>query len=408
MLKKINNYLCVLCPKKYSITLTTNYNFMTTQEYISLYEKCESGNCTPAEKQLLEEYKDSFELTERTWNANMGDKELVRLAIYNKLQKSISPGPVKKLIPIRYWAAAAVLILAISASLMLLNNKKASESLVKNNLKHNQSNILPGSNKAIFTLSDGSKINLDNSAKGTLTKQGAATINKLRNGQLIYSANNSLQPNTILYNTATTPKGGQYEVVLSDGTKVWLNAASSLKYPVTFSGKERHVELTGEAYFEVAKNKNMPFSVAVKGTSIQVLGTHFNVMAYDDENNLVTTLLEGSVKLKKNGTEALLKPGQKGVLGSGSMDYQVSDTNTEEAVAWKNGYFMFDNENIQSIMKKVARWYDVDVNYTGKTRALNFGGTVSRFSDITELLKMLETTGTIHFKTEGRKITVMP
>ena len=152
----------------------------------------------------------------------------------------------------------------------------------------------------------------------------------------------------------------------------------------------------------------MPFSVAVKGTSIQVLGTHFNVMAYDDENNLVTTLLEGSVKLKKNGTEALLKPGQKGVLGSGSMDYQVSDTNTEEAVAWKNGYFMFDNENIQSIMKKVARWYDVDVNYTGKTRALNFGGTVSRFSDITELLKMLETTGTIHFKTEGRKITVMP
>jgi len=381
---------------------------MTTQEYISLYEKCKSGDCTPAEAQLLEEYKDSFELTEGPWNADMGDKEQVRLAIYNRLQKSISVAPVKKLTAIRYWAAAAVLILVASVSLILLTHKKTAESLVKNNREHNQSTILPGSNKAILTLSNGSKINLDNSTKGKLTQQGSTTINKLKNGQLVYSVNNSSSSSPLLYNTATTPKGGQYEVVLSDGTRVWLNAASSLKYPVTFSGKERHVELTGEAYFEVAKNKNMPFSVAVKGTSIEVLGTHFNVMAYDDENSLVTTLLEGSVKLKNNRAEALLKPGQKAVLGTGRTVYQISEANTDEAVAWKNGYFMFDNENIQSIMKKVARWYDVDVSYTGGTRELNFGGTVSRFSDITELLKTLEITGTIHFKIEGRKITVMP
>lgn len=381
---------------------------MTTQEYISLYEKCKSGDCTPAEEQLLEEYKDSFELTEGPWNADMGEKEQVRLAIYNRLQKSISTAPVKKLTAIRYWAAAAVLILATSISLLIFNNKKTGENLVKNKPEHNQSQILPGSNKAILTLSNGSKINLDNSTKGKLTQQGSATINKLKNGQLVYSVNNSSSQSPLLYNTATTPKGGQYEVVLSDGTRVWLNAASSLKYPVTFSGKERHVELTGEAYFEVAKNKNMPFSVAVKGTSIEVLGTHFNVMAYDDENSLVTTLLEGSVKLKNNRAEALLKPGQKAVLGTGRTDYQVSEANTDEAVAWKNGYFLFDNENIQSIMKRVARWYDVDVSYTGTTRELNFGGTVSRFSDITELLKTLEITGTIHFKIEGRKITVMP
>jgi ferric-dicitrate binding protein FerR (iron transport regulator) len=338
----------------------------------------------------------------------MGEKEQVRLAIYNRLQKSISTAPVKKLTAIRYWAAAAVLILATSISLLIFNNKKTGENLVKNKPEHNQSQILPGSNKAILTLSNGSKINLDNSTKGKLTQQGSATINKLKNGQLVYSVNNSSSQSPLLYNTATTPKGGQYEVVLSDGTRVWLNAASSLKYPVTFSGKERHVELTGEAYFEVAKNKNMPFSVAVKGTSIEVLGTHFNVMAYDDENSLVTTLLEGSVKLKNNRAEALLKPGQKAVLGTGRTDYQVSEANTDEAVAWKNGYFLFDNENIQSIMKRVARWYDVDVSYTGTTRELNFGGTVSRFSDITELLKTLEITGTIHFKIEGRKITVMP
>ena len=152
----------------------------------------------------------------------------------------------------------------------------------------------------------------------------------------------------------------------------------------------------------------MPFTVGVKGSSIEVLGTHFNVMAYDDESHLVTTLLEGSVKLKKNGAEALLKPGQQADLLNGQAAYKISEVNTDEAVAWKNGYFLFDNENIQSIMKKVSRWYDVDVTYKGAQADQDFGGTLSRFSKVTDVLKMLELTGTVHFKVEGRMITVMP
>jgi transmembrane sensor len=380
---------------------------MTPEEYSSLYEKCQAGNCTPGEQQLLEEYKDSFELTDGGWTASMGVKEQVKVVIYERLQKSMGVTPVKRLIPVNYWIAAASIILIFTASLFILKNKTTVQNLVKNHA-HVKGSILPGSNKAILTLADGSKITLGNSGHGTITQQGLATVNKLNNGQLVYNIDNKLPQNTTLYNTATTPRGGQYELILSDGTKVWLNAASSLKYPVAFTGTERHVELTGEAYFEVAKNKKMPFSIGVKGGSIEVLGTHFNVMAYNDDQHMLTTLLEGSVKLTKNGAEALLKPGQQADIVDGQTTYQVSEANIDEAVAWKNGYFVFDNENIQSIMKKMARWYDVDVSYKGAVTDQNFGGTVSRFSNITELLNMLELTGTIHFKIEGRMITVMP
>jgi transmembrane sensor len=295
----------------------------------------------------------------------------------------------------------------LSVSLLLHKSKGNNTIIAKTNWDKVEHKIVPGSNKAILTLADGSKINLDNSGKGTITHQGLATVNKSNNGQLIYKIGGKVQPAAMLYNTATTPRGGQYQLILSDGTKVWLNAASSIKFPVAFSGSERHVELTGEAYFEVAKNKKMPFSIAVKGSSIEVLGTHFNVAAYDDDKHMVTTLLAGSVKLKKGNAEALLQPGQKAVLADGQTAYEVSEANTDEAVAWKNGYFVFDNENIQSIMKKISRWYDVDVSYNGAVTDQNFGGTVSRFSNVTELLKMLELTGTIHFKIEGRMITVM-
>lgn len=383
---------------------------MTPQEYILLYEKCHSGNCTLEERKLIEEYMDDFDLIEKEWSQAMGDKEKVRTAIYSRLQNSLNTKDIlpKKNSYLKYWVAAASVILAVSVSLLLFKGKTAIENISKNKPGLAKNSIVPGSNKAILTLADGSTINLDNSNKGTLTHQGAATINKLNNGQLVYNATNQPDNGATLYNTATTPRGGQYQVVLSDGTKVWLNSASSIKYPVTFSGKERHIELAGEAYFEVAKNKKMPFTIAVKGNNIEVLGTHFNVMAYNDDDNLVTTLLEGSVKIKKGGSEALLKPGQQAIIDDGQEKYIVSEVNTDDAVAWKNGYFVFDNENIQSIMKKVARWYDIDVKYAGVTKDQSFGGTVSRFSDVNELLKVLELTGTIHFKIEGRTITVMP
>ena len=380
---------------------------MTQEEYISLYEKYKAGNCTPDDIRLLEEYKDSFELTDGEWNDPTANKEQIRLAIYTTLQKNINTLSIK-LTPVRYWVAAATLIFALGASLLIYRSQKNTKNLLANKPGHIKTNILPGSNKAILTLANGSKIILDNSRRGKLTSQGTATVNKTNNGQLVYNIDNKLPQGTTLYNTATTPRGGQYELVLSDGTKVWLNAASSLKYPVAFSGNERHVELTGEAYFEVAKNAKMPFSITVKGTTIQVLGTHFNVLAYSDDNNLVTTLLEGSVKMKKANSEVIIKPGQQALLTDGQANYQVSDVNTDMAVAWKNGYFMFDNDNIQNIMKEIARWYDVDVRYNGTPKDQIYGGTVSRFANVTDLLRILELTGTIHFKIEGRVITVMP
>jgi transmembrane sensor len=383
---------------------------MTPQEHILLYEKCHSGNCTLEERKLMEGYMDGFDLIEKEWSAAMGDKEQVRTAIYSRLQNSLNTTDFlpKKIGRLKYWVAAASVILVVSVSLLLFKGKTTVENIAKNRPGLVKNSIVPGSNKAILTLADGSTINLDNSNKGTLTHQGSTTVNKLNNGQLVYSTNNQSANGTILYNTATTPRGGQYQVVLSDGTKVWLNSASSIKYPVTFSGKERHIELTGEAYFEVAKNKKMPFTIAVKGNSIEVLGTHFNVMAYSDDKNLVTTLLEGSVKLKRGNAEALLKPGEQALIEDGQEKYEVSEANTDDAVAWKNGYFVFDNENIQSIMKKVSRWYDIDVKYAGVTKDQSFGGTVSRFSNVDELFKVLELTGTVHFKIEGRMITVTP
>jgi ferric-dicitrate binding protein FerR (iron transport regulator) len=187
-----------------------------------------------------------------------------------------------------------------------------------------------------------------------------------------------------------------------------LNAASSIKYPITFSGNERNVELTGEAYFEVAKNKDKPFNVKVNGMKVEVLGTHFNVMAYNDENSIETTLLEGSVKLTKKGASATLLPNQQGSLSRDAQGFRVTEVVAQDIIAWKNGFFKFDNENIETIMRKVARWYDVDITYEGDLTRQNFGGTVSRFNDLSKLLKTLELTGTIHFKIDGRRITVMP
>ena len=269
--------------------------------------------------------------------------------------------------------------------------------------------ITPGRNRAVLTLANGKKLDLDDTQTGIISRQGASIVSKSADGKLAYGNNTDTRDkNAVTYNTIETPRGGQYQLTLADGTEVWLNAGSSLKYPTTFTGKERKVELTGEAYFEVAKNKEKPFSVALNGMEVEVLGTHFNVMAYNDENTIETTLLEGSVKLTKDGSSTMLIPNQKGVLNSGASNFRVHVVNTENVIAWKNGFFKFDDENIETIMRKVARWYDVDVSYKGNLKRQNFGGKVPRFKDISQLLTTLELTGTIHFKIDGRRITVMP
>jgi ferric-dicitrate binding protein FerR (iron transport regulator) len=379
---------------------------MTQQDFIDLYEKFMSGNCTPEEITLLEKYRDDFQLENLPWDAEMGDKQEIKREILNNLNKEIDNRAAKKIKG--YWIAAAVAVLALGFLWMFEQKKHLGFDKQAQITQSDKRQILPGFNKAILTLADGSNIDLNDARSGVLSKQGGALVGKAGNGKLVYDAN-AVNPGkaAAINNILTTPRGGQYQLVLSDGTKVWLNAASSLKFPAVFTGKERNVELVGEAYFEVAKNKNMPFKVSTGKLNIEVLGTHFNVNAYQEDDAIKTTLLEGSVKLTTANNQAMLKPGEQATFGQ-QQQINIQSINTEEAVAWKNGYFVFNNENIQGIMKKIARWYDVEVVYNGKIDENDFGGTVSRFDSVNEVLKSLELTGTVHFKLEGRRITVMP
>jgi transmembrane sensor len=376
---------------------------MTPEEFVILREKCSAGLCSAEELKSLMDYGANFQLLDQPWTKEMGNQQQIKRQLLSTLHSKMG---LRSKPLVRYIQVAAGLLLVSATALLFYPKYKAPAVIRAKRQGIAQVIVQPGSNKATLTLSDGSSIDLNESKPGTLCKQGTVTVGKRADGSLVYQPSGS-QNAAVLYNTVSTPKGGQYQLVLSDGTKVWLNAASAIKYPATFSGKERIVELNGEAYFEVAKNKNMPFKVSLNNMSVEVLGTHFNVNAYADEGEVTTTLLEGSVKLSNSKGQSMLKPGQQAKMDKQS-GFDIHEVNTDEAVAWKNGYFIFDNENIQSIMRKISRWYDVDVEYSGNVDEGNFGGTTSRFNSITGVLKSLELTGTVHFKVQGRRITVMP
>lgn len=317
--------------------------------------------------------------------------------------------PSGRIIKNRRWlrfAAAAVLIgLICTGGFFLLISRSHRESDLPPGNPISQQDIAPGGNKAILTLAGGSNIILDSAANGTLVRQGNVDIVKLSNGQLAYKSKGENDA-TALYNTLSTPRGGQYRLTLPDGSRVWLNAASSIRYPTAFSGKERRVELTGEAYFEIAKNAAMPFAVSKGGVAITVLGTNFNVNAYPDEATMKVTLLEGSVRVTQGGAADLLQAGQQARIGK---DIQVTGkVDVDEVMAWKNGKFIFgDRTDIATIMRQVARWYDVEVEYQG-TVTQHFWGTISRDVNVSRIFRMLEATGGVHFKIGGKKVTVMP
>ncbi len=323
---------------------------------------------------------------------------------------------------LRWWTAAAALIL-LAGGIWFYRTGLPAPSAIAGSHPLNR-DAAPGGNRAILTMADGSTILLDSAATGQLALQGHTKVLKLNSGLLVYNsidpshpanstspaANNSADRGSLVYNTITTPRGGQYQVLLPDGTKVWLNAASSLKFPTAFTGKERTVELTGEAYFEVAANAHLPFMVqANEGMKVQVLGTHFNLNAYRDEPMAKTTLLEGSIRIS-NGTDThLLTPGQQAVLNNNSSGIQVSnDADLDEAVAWKNGMFIFNSLPLEAIMRQMERWYDVEVSYEGNIKNVSFNGQISRYSNASKMLDMLATTGEVHFKIENKKIIVRP
>lgn len=273
------------------------------------------------------------------------------------------------------------------------------------------SNIVPGTNRAVLTLADGRRIDLKESKEAVIVAANTLTYNDgsqiaVMNGEQPGVTSQTAQQ----FNTITTPKGGQYQIILPDQTKVWLNAASSLQYPGKFIGKIREVKLVGEAYFEVNHNADMPFIVKSGAQTLKVLGTHFNVNAYTDDQTIKTTLLKGAVMVYGESATAAktLLPGQQSAYSTTSKQITLAQVDTEEAVAWKNGYFKFNDEPLESIMRKISRWYDVEIIYANNiNKSLLFGGRMSKFDNISTVLETLELTGSVHFKIEERRITVM-
>jgi ferric-dicitrate binding protein FerR (iron transport regulator) len=305
----------------------------------------------------------------------------------------------------RYVAAAAVILLVASGVVYVWLEKKPENNLAKTQKPLPGNDVLPGGNKAVLTLADGSTIVLDNTAIGIVTQQGNTKVLKTNNGKLAYNTDRG-KPVEVLYNTVSTPRGGQYQIELPDGSQVWLNAASSLRFPTAFIGKDRRVEITGEAYFEVTKNKSMPFIVSVEGSEIQVLGTHFNVMAYKEESNIKTTLLEGSIKFVHGNNSSLIKPGQQTQLANSGQIKVLDDIDMDAVIAWKNGNFDFNGVDIETVMRQLSRWYNVEVEYNKKTDVL-FYAEIPRNTKLSEVLHALEYTSKVKFDINGKKIVVM-
>ncbi len=373
-----------------------------------LLKKYREGNASPDEIELLHTYYDAFELTEPDPTSSEEQlnerKGRIKYAIDHAIAHQEQVLPIRKL-RLRNWLIAAGLVLAAGSGIFWwMQNSTADRQVSVAQSKSFNKDISPGANRAVLVLADGSSVLLDDAEQGELSRQANAIINKTADGQIVYENQAANDPAPLVYNTISTPRAGQYRLTLTDGTKVWLNAATSLQFPASFSGKERRVKLSGEAYFEVAPNAAQPFIVETPQQSIEVLGTHFNVNAYEEEAQTKTTLLEGKVKVQTGSSVSIIKPGEQAAsMQPGSI--RVSEADTEEAIAWKNGYFKFNKADIQTIMRQLERWYDVEVKYEGAVPTDLFVGKINRSENISGVLRILELSK-VQFKIENRKIIV--
>jgi ferric-dicitrate binding protein FerR (iron transport regulator) len=382
-----------------------------------LASKFLDGSATEAEKEELhawyDEWKDDEMIVTTDGPGNEDAmKQRILSGILQRVDEEKATAPV---IGIRtsgkkWWAVAAVLLLLIGGAgtyLVMRSNGPSEPVLAENDFYKND--VAPGTNTATLQLADGRIVNLADSIQTGL-QQGNASVEKGNDGTIVYNIEDTEQKkgSSVAYNTISTPNGGEFKIVLADGSKVWLNAASSLRFPASFVGDERNVVLTGEAYFEIAKDARKPFTVTANGTTTRVLGTHFNIKAYNDEQDVITTLVEGAVRIESNDQQKNLVPGQQALIRTDARNIVVSTADVDDAVAWKNGYFTFRNENIKDIMRRISRWYDISVKYEAGVDANAFGGTFSRSKSLKQLLKSLEMTNTIHFKIDGKNVTVLP
>lgn len=354
-------------------------------------------DASPENRVMVEELMNTA-IRQTEWeNLQQHNGEQVLAAILNK---AAADQKIKRLRFIRLIAAAAILLLLGGVGMKLvLDGARTSPGRTA----QYTNDIPPGGRKAQLVLANGNVVSLG-VGKDTTFTEGNGTEIKQKKGQLIY---NNDGRNTLAYNLLTTPVGGEYEITLADGTHVWLNASSSIRYPTTFNGKERKVEITGEAYFEVAGNAQMPFKVKInEQMEVEVLGTHFNINGYKDEATVNTTLLEGAVRVKTNGQLQLLKPGQQAQVNSAGGISLIANINTEQVVAWKDGLFNFDDVSLQEMMRQLSRWYDIEVIYEGKVPEMRFGGKMVRNLSLSQLLRVLEQSK-VHFRIEeGRKVIV--
>lgn len=378
---------------------------MDVQQIKDLLKRYEQGQCTEQEVAWIE----TWYLNQQARPIENSIEELIADLdeVEHKLLEHIA---VKRVTLWPRIAAAASILCVLSIGGYFLLHKRAPQLATENKLVNE---IAPGSNKAVLTLSNGKKISLTDAGDGTIATDGNQLIKKTSKGSVVYITNGSVaKDHQLVFNTITTPRGGQWPVTLPDGTKVMLDAASSIKYPITFMGNERKVEVNGQAYFEVVHNAAKPFRVITKGQVIEDIGTKFNVNAYDDEPAYKTTLLEGAVKVvypraaslsEREGI--LLKPGQQTTLQNNRLT--VSNADMEHALAWKNGYFNFKDEKIESVMRKLSRWYDIEIEYKGDLPDKLFEGEIPRNINLSQALKVLQVAN-IHFTVVGKKIIVTP
>lgn len=374
------------------------------QHLKDLIQRYLKGNTTPEEASALHEWYDSFDDSEVSLPMEPGeDRQLLEQRLLNRLRPVMQPEErVKPLRYRRYLVAASVIILIGVAGIAGLQLRFSShkKNIIATNLPAKE--VQPANKKALLTLADGSTIALDDAANGALGKQGGASIIKNTKGQLSYQADEA--GGAVVYNTLTVPRGGQFQLILPDGTKVWLNSASSLRYPTAFRGADRKVILQGQAYFEIAGKASQPFKVQANEMEVVVLGTRFDMMAYADEPTINATLLDGKIKVQ----DQILRPGQQAVLALAGHQLTVKEADVNKIMAWKNGLFVFNNMDLPTILREIARWYDVEIVYNTAPGKELYGGGISRNLNLSAVLHVLEENGTNHFKIDGNKVIVLP
>lgn len=333
-------------------------------------------------------------------------KQLDQQKALNKIKESLGMARGSKTFLRSFWpyvVAASLIIATVSIYFLNSNDKEKTKPVLADKIP--ESIIHPARDQAVLTLANGRTIILDSNSAGLLAKEGNVTIKRNASGEIIYTGNDT----QMKYNLVSIPRGGQYKLILGDGTKVWLNAESSIKFPAGFALNKRQVELRGEAYFEVEKNTSKPFIVKINtpsddGGFVEVLGTHFNINSYGDEELVKTTLIKGAVRFEKEGKSVLLKPGQQAQSG---INIKIASVNTEEVIAWKDGLFLFRDATIKTIGAQIARWYDLDVEYKGEI-SYHFNAAINRNEPLKNLLKLLEGTKRVRFTIEGKRLIIEP